>query len=72
MSKTLSMTLPDRVHAALSAHAKREFDMEPSELLRHFLITASTCPQGAMLKLDLPPVMLSADPEQPQLPLGGG
>lgn len=72
MAKTLSMTLPDRVHAALANHAKRELELEPSDFLRQFLTTAALAPQGASLKLELPALTAAPDPAQPQLPLGGG
>lgn len=71
MAKQLSMTLPDRVHAALTEHFKREFEQEPSEGLRTFLISAATCPQGATLNLTLPALATSPDPKQPELELGG-
>lgn len=66
MSKTLSMTLPDRVHAALATHAAREFEQEPSEFLRTFLINAGQNGNGATLKLELPPIV-SAKDEAPDL-----
>lgn len=65
MAKTISMTLPDRVHAALTAHFKTELEQEPSEGLRTFLIAAATCSTGATLKLVLPP--LAPDSRQPDL-----
>lgn len=68
MPKTPTMTLPERVHEALRKKAKEEFEQEPSEYLRTFLITAATT-TGALLKLELPPVMTSMDPAQPELPL---
>ncbi len=69
MSKSLSMTLPDRVHAALTT-AGDEFGMTASEFLNAFLFTAATTPAGALLNLRLPPLPKADD--EPQLPLGGG
>ncbi len=40
MPKTPTMTLPERVHEALRKKAKEEFEQEPSDYLRAFLITA--------------------------------
>lgn len=67
MSKTISMTVPDRIHAALTSVAKSEFEQEPSEYLRGFLQVAAMSPDGARLKLHLPPVSASPDPKQPDL-----
>jgi hypothetical protein len=71
MAKTLSMRIPDRLHAALTAHFKSEFEQEPADGLRTFLMSASTCKDGATLKLHLPPLNLATESEQPMLPLGG-
>lgn len=67
MSKTISTTVPDRVHAALANHAKRELDVEPSEFLKLFLTAAAMTPDGQKLNLELPPV--TAPENEPELPL---
>ena len=54
MSKLLSITLPDRIHAALSK-AGAELEQGPAEFLRTHLII-STKEHGAMLRLNLEPL----------------
>lgn len=55
MSKLLSVTLPDRIHAALTTRGA-ELEQDAAGFVRTFFITAGTQPDGACLKLDLPPV----------------
>ena len=66
MAKTISMTIPDVLHAALRAEG-RELEQTPGEVLKSFLMTAYRQPEGAVLKLD--PPILPPDPNQTELPL---
>lgn len=66
MAKTISMTIPDVLHAALRAEG-RELEQEAGEVLKSFLLSAYRCPEGAVLNLH-PPVM-APDPNQTELPL---
>lgn len=61
MSKLLSITLPDRIHAALVTEGA-ELEQGPADFLRTFLIMSSK-DAGAHLKLKLPPL------EKGELPL---
>lgn len=54
MSKLLSITLPDRIHAAL-CKAGAELEQGPAEFLRTHLIIA-TKEHGAALRLKLEPL----------------
>lgn len=51
----LTMTLPDRIGAALTA-AGAEMDLEASEYLKSMLFAAAHSPQGVTLRLELPPL----------------
>ena len=66
MAKPMSMTLPDRVHAALVSAAK-EFEMEAPDFLKSFLFNAAQSKDGATLKLVLPPPV--ENPNELKLPL---
>lgn len=71
MAKTITIKLPDRLHAAVVNKAKHEFEQEAPEFLRTFLFIAADSKDGATLKLDLPPPSNAPDPQQDELPLGG-
>jgi hypothetical protein len=66
MAKTISMTIPDVLHAALREEG-RELEQEPGEVIKSFLLSAYRCPDGAVLNLQ-PPVT-KPDPNQTELPL---
>jgi len=66
MAKTLTMTIPDAVHAALKNEGK-ELEQEPGEVLKQFLLTSYKQEGGAVLNLR--PVTLPVDANQTELPL---
>lgn len=68
MSKTISMTIPEALHAALELEGA-PLDQEPGEVIKSGLIMAYRHADGWTLKLK--PVVLPPDPNQPLLPLDG-
>jgi len=66
MPKTISMTIPDALHAALAAEGK-PLEQEPGEVIKSGLIIAYRQSEGWLLKLK--PVVLPPDPNQNELPL---
>lgn len=54
MSKLLSITLPDLIHAALTKQGA-ELEQSAAEFVRTFFIMASK-DAGSLLKLELPPL----------------
>jgi hypothetical protein len=61
MSKTLSITIPDRLHAALEEQGQRELEMDANAWLKH-LLAISTSASGVHLKLELKPLPPTALP----------
>lgn len=66
MAKTISITIPDVLHAALRVEGK-DLEQEPGEVIKSFLLSAYRCPDGAVLNLQ--PAVLRPDPNQSELPL---
>jgi len=60
----LTITVPKRIGQALQKAAD-EFEMTAPDYLKSVLFAAGNMPHGYVLKLDLPPVDRTADPELP-------
>lgn len=52
----MTLTISDRLGAALKAKAAAEFGMEAPEYLKNVLFAAAQSPEGVVLKLELAPL----------------
>ena len=74
MSKSISITLPDRLYDALTKEASESMDQGPAEFMGTFIRAASMAADGVTLKLTLAPLPAGGLPlfDAAQVPVGGG